>query len=98
MKIRFTRNAAAEIDEIFSYIARHNPTAAAAVIRQIDRTIARLAKYPAMGHVKYKPDVRMLPVGRFRQYLVFYTIESDEVVIVSVRHGARRRPWEPSIR
>jgi len=47
MKIRFTRNAAAEIDEIFSYIARHNPTAAAAVIRQIDRTIARLAKYPA---------------------------------------------------
>jgi toxin ParE1/3/4 len=96
MKIRFTQTATAEIDEIFSYIARHNPTAAAAVIRQIDRTIARLAKYPAMGHPKYKAGVRMLPVGRFRQYLVFYTVESEEVVILSARHGARRRPWEPA--
>jgi toxin ParE1/3/4 len=94
MKIRFTQTAIAEIDEIFSYIARHNPTAAAAVIGQIDRTIARLARYPAMGHPKLNAGIRMLPVGRFRQYLVFYTIEGDEVVILSVRHGARRRPWE----
>jgi toxin ParE1/3/4 len=95
MKIRLTRTAAGEIDEIFYYISRHNPTAAAAVVRQIDRTIARLAKYPEMGHLKYRANVRMLPVGRFRQYLVFYTIEGDEVVILSVRHGARRHPWEP---
>jgi len=45
MKIRFTLTATAEIEEIFSYIARGNPDAAAAVVRQIDRTIARLANY-----------------------------------------------------
>jgi toxin ParE1/3/4 len=97
MKVRFTRTAAAEIGEIFSYIARDNPKAAATVLEQIDRTIARLAKYPEIGHLKHEPAVRMLPVGRFRQYLVFYTIESDQVVILSVRHGARRRPWESPV-
>ena len=96
MKVRFTRTAVTEINEIFSYIAERNPSAALAVVSQIDRTIARLAKFPAMGHLKYKPNIRMLPVGRFRQYLVFYTIEGDEIVILNVRHGARRRPWESS--
>ena len=86
MKIRFT--------QIFSYIARDNPTAAAAVTRQIDRTIARLAEFPSMGRPKLKAGIRMLPAGRFRHYLVIYTIEGDEVVILSVRHGARRPPWE----
>ena len=98
MKIRFTRNATTEIDEIFSYIARENPSAATTVVREIDRTIARLARYPELGHQKYKGNVRMLPVARFRQYLVFYTIEAREVVILSVRHGARRPPWEAQAR
>jgi toxin ParE1/3/4 len=98
MKIRFTRNATAEIDEIFSYIARENPRAATTVIREVDRTIARLARYPKLGHLKYTPNVRMLPVARFRRYLVFYTIEATELVILSVRHSARRHPWEPPLR
>ena len=87
MKIRITRTAAAEIDEIFSYIARHNPRAAEAVVRQIDRTIGRIGKYPAMGHLKYRANVRMLPVGRFRQYVVFYTIEDDDIERDALRLG-----------
>jgi plasmid stabilization system protein ParE len=27
-------------------------------------------------------------------YLIFYVVEDSEVVILHVRHGARRRPWE----
>jgi plasmid stabilization system protein ParE len=41
--------------------------------------------------VKYRNEVRMLPVRRYPQYLVFYAISSDnEVVILNVRHAARR--------
>jgi toxin ParE1/3/4 len=94
MKIRFTQTAINEINDIFSYVAERNPAAALAVISEIDRTIARLARFPEMGHPKYKPDIRALPVGRFRRYLVFYTIAGDEVVILNVRHGARRQLWE----
>jgi plasmid stabilization system protein ParE len=42
-----------------------------------------------MGHPKYKPGVRMITVRRY-PYLIFYTVENNEVLIMSVRHGARR--------
>ena len=47
-----------------------------------------------MGRIKYRQFVRMLPVRRYPQYLIFYAIEEDEVVILNVRRGARLRPWE----
>jgi plasmid stabilization system protein ParE len=47
-----------------------------------------------MGRIKYRQVVRMLPVRRYPQYLIFYAIAANEVVILNVRHGARRNPWE----
>jgi plasmid stabilization system protein ParE len=35
----------------------------------------------------------MTPVPSY-PYLIFYTVEADEVVILHVRHGARLKPWE----
>jgi plasmid stabilization system protein ParE len=45
MKVRYTKTALAEIDEIRSYIARDNPKAAAA----IEKTINRIAERPQIG-------------------------------------------------
>jgi plasmid stabilization system protein ParE len=53
-----------------------------------------ISKFPGLGRVKYQQAVRMLPVRRYPRYLVFYTVHHDEVVILNVRHGARRLPWE----
>ena len=36
MRVRHTETALAEIEEIFTYIAAHNPAAAAAVTAQVD--------------------------------------------------------------
>jgi toxin ParE1/3/4 len=36
--------------------------------------------------------IRMLRVGPY-PYLVYWTIEGDEVQIIHIRHGARR-PWK----
>lgn len=94
MRVRFTETALAEIEEIHSYIAANNPAAAAIVRSQIEHTIALIGTLPKMGRIKYRQFVRMLPVRRYPQYLIFYAIEEDEVVILNVRHGARLRPWE----
>jgi plasmid stabilization system protein ParE len=37
--------------------------------------------------------VRRVYIRRFR-YSLFYTVEGDEIVILHVRHAARRWPWE----
>jgi len=94
MKVRYTDTALAEIDSVFSYIEADSPAAAAVVTAQIHNTIALIGNAPRMGRVKYRHVVRMLPLRRYPQYLVFYTIEGNEVVILNVRHAARRRPWE----
>ncbi len=94
MRVRYTETALAEIEEIFSYIEADNPAAAAAVKAHIEHTIRLIGRLPKMGRLKYREIVRMLPIRRYPQYLVFYAIEGDEVVILNVRHGARRSPWD----
>jgi plasmid stabilization system protein ParE len=40
-----------------------------------------------------KPGVRRVYIRRFR-YSIFYTVEGNEIVILHIRHAARRWPWE----
>ena len=93
MRVRFTSTALLEVDEIFAYIAQHNPTAAATLVERIEQAAERLSGSPHAGPKTDEPSVRQLTVRR-SPYLLLYTVEADEVVILHVRHGARRRPWE----
>lgn len=93
MRIRYTETALVEVDEIFAYVAQRNPAAAARVVARIERTIKNLSDFPEMAQEADEPGVRRIPAGHY-PFIVFYTIEADEVVILHVRHGARRWPWE----
>jgi toxin ParE1/3/4 len=93
MRVRFTATAFAEVNEIRAYIAKDNPTAAKAVIFRVEQVIARIGQFPPIAQAIDQSGVRVFPVGPF-PYLVFYTVEGDEVIIRNVRHGRRRRPAE----
>ncbi len=93
MKVRFSSDALADLDQIFSYIAADNVTAAAAVVERVEQSIGRLAVFPDLGHPTEYPGMRVLPLGRY-PYLIFYELTADAIVIHHIRHGARRRPWE----
>jgi toxin ParE1/3/4 len=94
MRLRYTDTAFAEIQDIFLFIEAESPKAAAAVVAQIEHTIGLIRDFPHMGTVKYRQVVRMVPVRRYPKYLVFYAIEGDEIIILNVRHGARRPLWK----
>jgi plasmid stabilization system protein ParE len=93
MKIRYTETALVEINEIFAYIFERNPSAAERVVARIERTIQNLGDFPEMAQEADEPGARRMPVAGY-PFLVFYTIEADEVVILHVWHGARRPPWQ----
>ena len=93
MRVRYTEAALAELGNIFSYIAQHNRVAAAQVVARIEDAAARLARFPQMGTPKYKPGVRMIPLRRY-PFLIFYTVAADEILVLSVRHAAQKRPGE----
>ncbi len=90
MRIRYTETALAEIDEIFAYIARDNPQAAEALTFRIEKAVELLSRFPEMAAVDTdEPSTRVRPLGN---YLIFYAIENNEVLILHVRHAARQRP------
>jgi addiction module RelE/StbE family toxin len=91
MKLRYERGALADLDEIFSYVAKDDPQAAGRLVARIEAAAARIAATPYLGQVTRNPRFRRFPVGN---YLIVYEVGGDEVVIHYVRHGARRRPWQ----
>jgi toxin ParE1/3/4 len=91
MKLRYARGALADLEEIFSYVARDSPRAAARLVDRIEQVAELLSERPYIGAATRRPNFRCFPVGN---YLIVYEIRQDDVIIQYVRHGARRRPWE----
>lgn len=91
MRVRYTRTALEEIEGIFSYIAKDNPQAAAEVVAVFEKAVTRLANYPQSAVETDIAGVRAV-LALPHPYLIFYSIESETLVIRNVRHAARRRP------
>jgi addiction module RelE/StbE family toxin len=90
VKVRYTRKALAQLDEIYSHIEAHNPSAAKRVKARIKQSIARLGRSPYSCRATEHPGIRLLAIVRY-PYLVFYRVEekAKEVHILRIRHGAR---------
>lgn len=82
-----------DLDDIASYIQRHNMDAAHRFLEAAEQAFALLASQPLLGefylHPQY-PELRIWTLGRrFRNYVVFYRPLAEGVEIVRVLHGAR---------
>ena len=93
MKVRITRPALADLDRIYDYISRENPTAASRVVKRLLDRAMELEHAPYQGREVDEPNARVVVVPRFR-YFIFYTIEGDEIHVTHFRHTSRRRPWD----
>jgi toxin ParE1/3/4 len=94
VKATYSPRAIADLHDIASYLTSRSPAGARAVERRIRKTVALLAEFPGAGRaLEQRPAVRLVPLGRY-PYLIFYTVSGDELIILHVRHGARK-PIEP---
>lgn len=89
-----TRQARADILDIWEYIAADNAAAADKLIRRLDEVVRLLAEQPELGSPqdKYRVGLRCMPVGT---YLIFYDQVPDAIRVIRILHGARR--WEDLI-
>ena len=94
MKVRYTRRARADLEEIFDYLDAKAPAAALSVKSTIERRIAQLAIFPLMAPETDVRGVHELTIIRY-PYKVYYEISAGEVWILHIRDG-RRRPWNIS--
>jgi toxin ParE1/3/4 len=84
-----TEQAAADIDEIWEYIAESNIDAADRSIERLLEAMQKLADRPGMGRTRSE-----LADSRHRfwvenPYLIVYRVDTDPLQIIRVLHGAR---------
>lgn len=89
MKVRLSPSATDDIIQIADYLTERNPRAALAVERAIRQSITLLAEFSGSGRaMTQRPNVRVMPIVRY-PYLIFYTVEQSELVVLRIRHAAR---------
>ncbi len=91
MKIRLRLEACADLAHIHAHIAQDNPAAASAVIGRIEKAVERLSLFPSSGRRGVVAGTRELVVPSL-PYVVVYRQDEAFVDIISVVHGAQRRP------
>ena len=91
MKLRYTRRAAAELDEILSFIDERSPQGARNIKARIQAMTALLLEHPQAGHLTSNSGLRRMVVYPY-PYLIFYRATETEIIIHGIRHGSRRKP------
>ncbi|HRO88447.1 MAG TPA: type II toxin-antitoxin system RelE/ParE family toxin [Chiayiivirga sp.] len=88
MKVRLTQDAEADLETIGDWIAADNPARAVTYVRELREKCMSLVDMPLAFPLI--PRYERLGVRRraHGDYLVFYRVESGQVVVLHVLHGA----------
>lgn len=90
MRVRYSPLALRQLDQIFSYIAQDSPKGARRMVERITSVADLLGDQPRMGRATSNRDLHVQPISG-TPYIIYYRILRDDVRIVRVRHGARRK-------
>ena len=88
MRLRYTRPALDDLDQILTWISERSPRGANSVHRRIKTVLELLCEFPGIGTPTSEPDLRRITTHPY-PYLIFYEARPDEIVIHAVRHAAR---------
>lgn len=92
MRLRWTRLADRDLEEIAQYVGQDNPAAAARVVLElIDQAETLLPEYPAIGRAGRVLGTRELVIGQL-PYIIAYRVRGQDVEILRVLHSARAWP------
>jgi toxin ParE1/3/4 len=87
-RVRVTRDAKRDVDEIWLFVARDSVDAANRLIDEIAHRFFLIGSSPEMGRIRddLKPGLRSHPVNN---YVIYYRETRPHISIVRVVHGAR---------
>ena len=92
MRLRWTRLAERDLDDIAGYIGQDSPAAAARVVLElIDQAETLLSRHAAMGRPGRVLGTRELVI-RDLPYVIPYRVRDNHLEILRVLHTSRRWP------
>lgn len=91
MQLRWTTDAAADLEQITNYLFEKTPEHAERIVRTIYNSALRLTKFPSRGRLGKKAGTRELVLPSL-PYIVIYRATPKLVYIARILHGAQKWP------
>jgi plasmid stabilization system protein ParE len=88
-EIVYSPRAMRDLEAIEAYLIERSPSGARNVMAAIKHAIEGLTDFPRIGSPIDDEHRYRLPIRRY-PYAIFYRVTSREVLILHIRHGARR--------
>jgi plasmid stabilization system protein ParE len=90
VKLRFTLRAAQQLNAALDYIVERNPRGARKIQSRIQDIMLLISQYPFAGNSTKRSGIRSIVTTPY-PYAIFYRIGDGEIVILAIRHTARRK-------
>jgi addiction module RelE/StbE family toxin len=89
--VRLLSIAEQDLVDLVSYFAAENPRAASAMLNHVEDSLKSLQSHPFVGRVPHNPKLTALGyrVLVIENYLVFYKVKDNVVLVHRILHGAR---------
>ena len=91
MELRWTEEAAADLEHITDYLFQNAPERAAELVRGIYNAPAALLTFPYRGRAGRKEGTRELVLSSL-PYIVVYQITGEVIHVARILHGAQKWP------
>jgi toxin ParE1/3/4 len=91
MQLRWTEEAARDLEHIADYLTEHVPERAALLLHALFEAPSTLLSFPHRGRPGRKPDTRELVLSPL-PYILVYTVRGDTIFVVRILHGAQQWP------
>ena len=91
MQLRWTDEAANDLERIADYLLSHTPDRAPELVRAIFDAPSTLLTFPNRGRPGKKEGTRELVLSPL-PYRVVYTMHGDLIFVVRILHGAQKWP------
>lgn len=91
MQLRWTEEAAQDLEHIANYLFEHAPKRATDLVRQIYNAPSELLAFPHRGRAGRKKGTRELVLSPL-PYIVVYQVSGNMIHVVRILHGAQKWP------
>ena len=90
-QVRLLKIAEEDFTEIVTFISDENPNAANAIADKIEKNLELLSENPFLGRIPRDEEIKNLGYRYIivQNYIVFYKIEKQTIVIHRILHSAR---------
>jgi addiction module RelE/StbE family toxin len=91
MQLRWTEDAAADLERIADYLLAHAPERASRLVRALHEAPSTLLTFPNRGRPGKKDGTRGLALSPL-PWIIVYAVRGDVIYVVRILHGAQQWP------